>query len=98
VTSGGHAAAHVPEQVEVGEVSAPNRYRVFPLGPTRKVPSPVVVVPTETPVGPVGLGFGGDALFAATAEAPEQAAPRRAIETRRVATKPRRAFMGRLPS
>src|SRR5712692_10039974 len=36
--SGGHAAAHAPEQADVPFLSAWNRYKVRPLPPTRALP------------------------------------------------------------
>jgi hypothetical protein len=35
VTSGGHARAHAPAQLDLSPLSATHRYRAFPLGPTR---------------------------------------------------------------
>jgi hypothetical protein len=45
---GGQPWAQAPEQVDREDVSASNRYRLFPLGPTRNVPRLPLAVPTVT--------------------------------------------------
>jgi hypothetical protein len=49
VVRGGHPWAQAPEQVDFEDLSASNRYKVLPLGPTKNVPRLVVVVATDTP-------------------------------------------------
>ena len=45
---GGQPWAQAPEQVDREDVSASNRYKVFPSGPTRNVPRLVFAVRTVT--------------------------------------------------
>src|SRR5206468_3537003 len=48
VVMGGQPTAQAPEQVDCEDVSASNRYRLFPSGPTKNVPRPPLAVPTVT--------------------------------------------------
>jgi hypothetical protein len=48
VVSGGQVLAQDPEQVDCVPVSASNKYRLLPSGPTRKVPRLALVVPMVT--------------------------------------------------
>ena len=52
---GGQPWAQAPEQVDFEDVSASNRYRLFPSGPTKNVPRLALAVPMVTGAAPEGL-------------------------------------------
>jgi hypothetical protein len=78
---GGHPWAQAPEHVDCEDVSASNRYRLFPSGPTKNVPRLVLAVPTVTPSTPEGLLDAVGLAEVAGAGLFEQAAASRPIAT-----------------
>src|SRR3954447_27045729 len=58
--SGGHAAAHSPEQALFVPESFPNRYRLWPSESTRIVPSPVLATLTVAELRPAAFAVGVD--------------------------------------
>jgi hypothetical protein len=91
VSSGGQAAAHAPEHVEVVPVSAANRYSARPWALVRYLPIEPVLTFTVTCPVPVGLGLGvGVGVLAAAGVATAATTPSAATASATEAGRARR--------